>query len=205
MFNKYNKMLKKNEKGEFEDIFSISYKSGGNGIHRYYKNKLAIDEDGIPFTYKMYNDILVNTFSAHIKTVGLASNIISIESNCKIETNGSLSNSISTSRDSVVCTKGDHSHAIALGKNSVAKVTDKNSIACSLAPGSWVSGKKDSWIILADWRINKNNNHILNSIYTAKVGTDKIDGELIQEGKKYSFDKYGELMIKDANDPFDEL
>lgn len=189
----YNKELTKDN--YLENIYSFN-----NDIfkcsEKRFSNNISVNENSIPFTYNDSDHIISNEYESYVKTIGVGSNAISINSFSKTETEGVCTNAIATSWNSVAKTKNIRSNAISLDKDSQAHVEGEGSIACSLGSNSWVSGKKNTWIILVDWRNSDSNDRYIHDIYKAQVGIDKIQNITIEEDKKYSF-KDGILIVKE--------
>jgi hypothetical protein len=81
-------------------------------------------------------------------------------------------------------TSGNNAHANTSGNNAHANTSGDEAISCTLGYQS-KSKASNGWIVLVDWRQDKNYKYFIKEIYRAKVGKHKVKGQLIKPDTWY--------------------
>jgi hypothetical protein len=99
---------------------------------------------------------------------------------------GNSSKLAASGSSSNLSASGNFSKLAASGDSSKVEVSGKESIACAIGINSKAKAKL-GWIIIVDWRQDKENNWYINQICSSKIG-GKIKGEKIQPDIWYWFE-----------------
>ena len=84
---------------------------------------------------------------------------------------------------------GDNGAAFVIGTYSKAETKGENSIACSLGAQNEAKASLGSWIVLAEWKQDKDYNWQLKSIKSAKIDDKKLKADTFYKLKNGKFVK----------------
>ena len=128
---------------------------------------------------------------AHSSTTGYKAHSSTTGNYAHSSTTGNYAHSSTTGYKAHSSTTGDEAHSSTTGNYAHSSTTGKHSISSAI--GIQAKAKVvEGWLVLADWRYNKDSYEWeLNKVITAKVG-DTVDGVTI-EPNVYYFYKDGEL------------
>lgn len=130
-------------------------------------------------------------YGARIISSGDQVRIGSSGTRAKIRSSGDMARIGSSGFGVKIKSFGDEACIGSSGDFAKIKMTGARSIASAIGGGCAISGKKDDWIVLAEWKEDENGEY-----YPACVKAGKIDGETLKEDTMYML-KDGEFVVED--------
>jgi len=123
---------------------------------------------------------------AHSSTTGHRAHSITTGNEAHSSTTGYGAHSSTTGYGAYSSTTGHRAHSSTTGNEAHSSTTGENSISSALGIGSKAKAE-NGFIIVVDWRKDKNFNYYINKIHSAKIG-DKINRKTIKKNHWYWFE-----------------
>jgi len=119
-------------------------------------------------------------YGANAATTGDGANAATTGYGANAATTGYRANAATTGDGANAATTGDGANAATTGYGANAATTGERSISAAIGIEGTARGAIDNWLVLAEWKRDKDRNY-----YPADVKTVRVDGEVIKANTNY--------------------